>query len=149
MRTTSPPSAFGLARIRAARNDLAAAVESLDMVPVTNRWYAESRRLRAQHLVAMGKGLPELATAMDSVRGVRMDDHVRLQFTVEILERSLREVYRHGPQRRVLIGDLPATEEHLRRGGLEQAYRGLAHHEPAHRDELVDLANRMRKWSLT
>lgn len=142
------PSAFGLARIRAARNDLAAAVESLDMVPVTNRWYAESRRLRAQHLVTMGKGLPELATAMDSVRGVRMDDHVRLRFTVEILERALREVHRHGPQRRVLIGDLPATEDQLRLG-LERAYRGLAQHEPDRRDDLVDLANRMRKWSLT
>ena len=41
------PAAFGLARIRAARGDVAGAVQALDLVPSTSRSYPEARRLRA------------------------------------------------------------------------------------------------------
>ena len=39
--------AFGLARLRGARGDVAGAVGALDLVPSTSRAFGDSRRLRA------------------------------------------------------------------------------------------------------
>ena len=64
------PAAFGMARIRAARGDVAGAVAALDLVPSTSRSYPEARRLRAVQLYESGQGLPALAQAMDSLQGV-------------------------------------------------------------------------------
>ncbi len=47
------PAAFGLARVRAARNDLAGSLAALELVPSTSRGYPESQRLRARHLVSL------------------------------------------------------------------------------------------------
>ncbi|NNG18843.1 protein kinase [Naumannella sp. ID2617S] len=141
------PSAFGLARIRAHRGDLTSAVAALDMVPVTSRGYAESRRLRARHLLAMGKGLADLDEAMRSIEGVRLDGRDADEFSVNILERALTEVRRSGPQPKQQVGAYPAREDALR-AGLEQAYRSLARHDAQRRVELIDRANRMRRWSL-
>ena len=63
------PAAFGLARIRAARGDVAGAVAALDLVPSTSRSFPEARRLRAVQLYESGQGLPALAQAMDSLQG--------------------------------------------------------------------------------
>lgn len=141
------PAAFGLARIRAERGQLEEAVAALDRVPETSRGYAEARRQRSAHLLALGQGLDQLARAMDSISGVRMDPRDAGEFSVTIWERALSEVRRHGPRANTRIGDTPATEDALRRR-LEAAYRTWAHHEPALRVELIDRANRLRKWSL-
>ncbi|MDO5682854.1 MAG: tetratricopeptide repeat protein [Propionibacteriaceae bacterium] len=141
------PAAFGLARIRADKRDLNGAVSALDRVPETSRGYAESRRLRARHLLTLGAGLTELDEAMRSLQSVRMDPSQADEFKVQILERALGEVRAHGPRRNTQIGDHPATEDELRRA-LAAAYRALAQHQPESRVELIDRANRLRKWSL-
>ncbi|MDO5501142.1 MAG: tetratricopeptide repeat protein, partial [Propionibacteriaceae bacterium] len=114
------PAAFGLARIRARRADLDGTVAALDKVPTTSRAYAESRRLRARHLLTLGKGLAELDEAMSSVQGVRMEPREADEFAVHILERALGEVRAHGQQRDVRVGGHPATFEALRKA-LENA----------------------------
>lgn len=141
------PSAFGLARIRAGRGDLKSAVSALDMVPPTSRGYAESRRLRARHLLEMGKGLGDMAEAMRSVEKIRMEPRDQAEFQVNILERALGEVLQKGPDHNQRIGVYPAVEDSLREG-LEQAYRSLARHDPERRIQLIDQANMTRKWSL-
>ena len=45
------PSAFGMARMRADRKDIAGAVAALDLVPNTSRGYTESRQQRAEVLL--------------------------------------------------------------------------------------------------
>ena len=67
------PAAFGMARIRAARGDVAGAVAALDLVPSTSRSFTEARRLRAMQLYESGQGLPALAQAMDSLKGVSLE----------------------------------------------------------------------------
>ncbi|WP_229119211.1 serine/threonine-protein kinase [Enemella evansiae] len=140
------PSAFGLARIRGRRGELEQAVAALDMVPATSRGYAESRRLRARHLLSLGNGLGDLDQAMRSIEGVRLEGRDADEFSVNILERALAEVRQSGPKPQVQIGAYPAQEESLREG-LEEAYRSLARHDPERRVELIDRANRMRRWS--
>lgn len=139
-------SAFGLARIREQRDDLSKAVSALDMVPTTSRAYAEARRVRARHLLKAGGGLTALGTALDSMEGVRMAPGERERFEVTILEQALEEVQRHGPSK-VRIGPWRAEPNALR-VALEGAYRKLARFDTDHRVELVDKANRTRRWSL-
>ena len=67
------PAAFGMARIRTARGDIAGAVQALDLVPSTSRSFTEARRLRAIALFQSGQGLPALSQAMDSLKGVSLD----------------------------------------------------------------------------
>lgn len=141
------PAAFGLARIRIQRGQLEKAVEALDQIPPTSRAYAESRRLRARHQLELGDGLDDLAQAMASIEGVRMEPRDAAEFSVSILERALAEVRRSGPRPQLAVGDGPATEDSLRHR-LEAAYRSLARHERLRRVELIDRANRLRKWSL-
>ena len=142
-------AAFGMARIRAARGDVAGAVAALDLVPSTSRSYTEARRLRAVHLFESGGGLPSLAQAMDSLHGVRLDPNDQAELTAQILERALAEVDRVGPQPRVKLGTYNATAESLR-DGLEATYRAraLGETEDGRRFALVDKANAVRRWTL-
>ena len=89
-------AAFGMARIRAARGDVAGAVQALDLVPSTSRSYPEARRLRALQLYESGQGLPALAQAMDSINGVQLDPRERGELTAQILERAIAEVDKNG-----------------------------------------------------
>ena len=50
-------------------------------------------------------------------------------------------------RRNATVGEHPATEDALR-AALADAYRALAQHKPESRVELIDRANRLRKWSL-
>jgi serine/threonine-protein kinase PknG len=142
------PSAFGMARIRAARGDVAGAVEALDLVPSTSRGFTEARRQRATSLYRSDGGLPALAQAMTSLQGVRLDVTEQAQLTVQILEKALAEVTKSGPQK-VTIGQYPADDASLR-DGLEQTYRVLAGSTTDQRTryELVDKANAVRRWTL-
>ena len=143
------PAAFGLARVRAARGDTAGAVAALDLVPPTSRGYGESRRLRAEVIMAgQGVGLPALDEALRSVDGVRMDVAERESFTARVLERAL--VLVHGGATGGPVGPY-AADEHSLRAALEQRYRLLAREAPdeAERFALVDRANAVRPWTLT
>ena len=64
-------AAFGLARIRAARSDLKGALDALNLIPSTSRGYTESRRLRAQHLMALGTSLADLGAALEAVAAAK------------------------------------------------------------------------------
>jgi serine/threonine-protein kinase PknG len=143
------PAAFGMARIRAARRDVTGAVEALDLVPSTSRAYPEARRLRAVQLYESDAGLPALSKAMESVNGVRLDPREQAELTAEILRRALVEVGRSGPKHNVQLGPYRATDDSLR-DGLEATYRTMAAVETdeAHRYELVDQANAVRRWTL-
>jgi serine/threonine-protein kinase PknG len=142
-------AAFGMARIRAARDDVPGAVQALDLVPSTSRSYPEARRLRAMQLYESGDGLPALAQAMDSISGVRLDPREQSELTAEILERALTEVDKNGSKGDIKIGPYEASDEALR-DGLEATYRHLAGIETdeQRRYALVDKANAVRRWTL-
>lgn len=144
------PAAFGLARVRAARDDVVGAVQALDLVPSTSRNYPESRRQRAELLYEAADGLPMLAQAMDSIERVRMDPVERAELGAKILTRALAAVTAQGANRRLLIGSIPADEPELR-DGLEATYRTLAAAATDDRERyaLVDQANDVRRWTLT
>jgi len=143
------PAAFGLARIRAQRGDVAGAVAALDLVPSTSRGFSDARRLRAQRLLESGQGLPALSEAMRSLQGVRLDPREEAELTADILRRAVAEVDKAGPAPTVMIGPYAAREESLR-DGLETTYRTLAGTEkdPERRIALVDQANAVRRWTL-
>ncbi len=143
------PAAFGMARIRTARKDIAGAVQALDLVPSTSRSFTEARRLRAIALYQSGQGLPALAQAMDSLKGVTLDPRDEAELTASILERAVAEVNRTGPKTGVMIGPYAARDETLR-DGLETTYRTLAGIETdeSRRYGLVDKANAVRRWTL-
>ena len=143
------PAAFGMARIRAARGDVAGAISALDLVPSTSRSYPEARRKRAVHLYESDQGLPALAQAMDSLQGVTLERRDKATLTARILERALAEVGRTGPQANVKIGQYAARDDSLR-DGLEETYRRLASTESdeQRRYALVDQANAVRRWTL-
>jgi serine/threonine-protein kinase PknG len=142
-------AAFGMARIRAARGDVPAAVQALDLVPSTSRSYPEARRLRARQLYESGDGLPALAQAMDSISGVRLDPREQSELTAQILERAIAEVDKNGSKSHVKIGPYSADNETLR-DGLEATYRQLAGIETdqQRRYALVDKANAVRRWTI-
>lgn len=143
------PAAFGLARIRRARGELDGALAALDVIPVTSRGYSDSRRLRADYLVALGSGLGDLDVAMTTVHDARLDARTRHRFRVEILTNALAAVRRDGDQPNRRVGETPATDADLRRA-LEGAYRDLAAATPdrAARAACIDAAHATRKWSL-
>ncbi len=143
------PAAFGLARLRAARDDLDGAVAALDLVPPTSRAFTEARRQRAGLLAGSGRGLPALAAAMTSIDGVGIDPLDRARLTAGVLDLALQQVLEHGPQPALRIGSHPAQEGALR-DGLESAYRHLAglSDDRDERVRLVDEANAVRRWTL-
>ena len=143
------PSAFGLARLRAQRGDLNGALDALDRVPATSGSYVEARRRRADLLAYNGAGLSDLSAALVSVDEVTLDPVDRAQLNVRVLDSALQVVLDQGPRPDVTIAGHPAQESALR-DALEEAYRRFAElHEPGpERVELVDAANRIRRWTL-
>ena len=147
------PASFGMARVRAQRNDVAGAVAALDQVPKTSRGYPESRQLRAEVLLAgSGSDFGVLDQAMDSIESVPMDGITRQQYTVRILEHALSVVLKNpsSASADARIGSYAATEVGIR-AGLERAYRALARDAPDFqaRVELVNQADSVRTWTLT
>ena len=144
------PSAFGLARIRAASGDTDGAVAALDLVPPTSRGYGESRQLRAEVLLrGAGDDLTRLSAAMTSVDGAGMEPYDRAKLSAKILGHALEVVTRKGPGT-VRIGQYEAKEPALR-DGLEASYRALAR-DAQDRDTkvlMVGRANAVRNWTLT
>ncbi len=145
-----PPAAFGLARIRAARHDVAGVVQALDLVPTTSRGYTESRRQRGQQLLETGDDVATMAEAMASVAQVRLDPVERAGFTAKVLARSLELLAAQPPAKgaTVTIGSYPSEPDALR-DGLEATYRELARAADTETEkiDLVDRANAVRRWT--
>jgi serine/threonine-protein kinase PknG len=145
------PASFGMARVRAERQDLQGAVAALDRVPSTSRGYPESRQLRADVLLSGDVlDLALLDQALRSIESVSMEPRTRESYTVRILEQALEVVLTTAPRPDAKVGSHPATETGLRTG-LERSYRALARDatERRQRVELVNKANAVRIWTLT
>lgn len=145
------PAAFGMARVRAGRQDTTGAVAALDLVPATSRGYPESRQLRADVLLAGSQvDLAVLDQALTSIDSVRMDPAERARYTIRILTQALGVVTTNsGPKVKARVGRYPAEEESIR-DALEESYRALARDatELKTRVELVNEANAVRNWTL-
>ena len=148
------PSAFGMARVRAAAGDTAGAVRALDLVPTTSRGYPESRQLRADVLLAGSSGdLAVLDQALTSIGSVRMDPGERQRYTVRILRHALDAVMRGSASpagaARPTVGGIEAREDALR-DALENSYRALARDADNLGDRivLVNQANAIRNRTL-
>lgn len=145
------PASFGMARVRAQRNDMQGAVTALDQVPSTSRGYPESRQLRADVLLSGGaQDLALLDQALRSIESVQMNPRTRETYTVRILGQALEVVLTSDARPDARVGSYPATESGLR-DGLERSYRALARDatEQRQRVELVNQANAVRMWTLT
>ncbi|GAA3674889.1 serine/threonine-protein kinase [Nocardioides ginsengisoli] len=148
-----PPAAFGMARVRAARQDVVGAVAALDLVPTTSRGYTESRQQRAEVLLSGGAhDLAVLDQAMRTIDASSVDTATRQRFTVRILTEALPVVSQNGVKvpAGTRIGAVEATEAGIR-DGLENALRLLARDadDLEERVSLVNQANAVRNWSLT
>jgi serine/threonine-protein kinase PknG len=142
------PAAFGLARVRESRGDLDGAIAALDLVPATSSSFVAARRRRAGLFIQGDGGLPALANALDSIESVAVDRRERARLAIDVLASALRIVKQSGPDRSVSLGGIPADDRSLR-DGLERAYRELADQidDRDERIELVDAANRVRRWT--
>jgi serine/threonine-protein kinase PknG len=146
----SAPAAFGLARIRQRRNDVAGALGALDLVAPTSRSYVEARRERARLLLHSDGGLPALDEALSSVDGVNIDPRDRQLLVAQTLEAALHHVVTTGaPSGAFTVGGTPCDERSLR-SATEAAYRQLAlqSENRSERIRLVDAANAVRNRTL-
>ncbi len=138
------PAAFGLARVRAARNDLPGSLAALELVPSTSRGYPESQRLKARHLVTLATDAAGLGEALSALTQARLDPLTEAQYRVQLYERA-RNLAGDGPLR---LGTETLTRPMLR-DRLVSAYLDLGRltEDPALRAGYVDLANSLRPWS--
>ena len=139
------PAAFGLARVRARKNDVQAALTALDLVGTTSSAYVSARCARAALLTQPGRTLSDLSDAVASVDGVTLDARDRQTYVVRALELALDVVHQGGEQPSVKVANCQATEFALRLGA-ESAYRQLASLTESidERVQLVDSANKVR-----
>ncbi len=142
------PAAFGLARIRRARGDLAGALAALDLVTPTRSSYVEARMSRAQLLATSSGDLRALSDALASVQTVSIDPRARAALKVDVLGSALATVLQDGPSTSVHLGAVPAQEPELR-DALEAALREYAVLTDSHEERitLVDQANIVRRWT--
>ncbi len=139
------PAAFGLARVRAGRGDIAGSLAALELVPSTSRGYPESQRQRARLLVSIADSPAAIGKALSAVTASRLDPVVEAELEQTLYERAL-DLAGGGP---IPLGGQRVDAAQLR-DLLEQTYRKQARlaTDPAIRAHLVDLANSIRPWSL-
>ncbi|MDP9335735.1 MAG: serine/threonine-protein kinase PknG, partial [Actinomycetota bacterium] len=143
------PAAFGLARTREKRGDIAASLNALDLVAPTSGAYVAARRRRAELLTGPGHGLADFAAAAASIENLAIDPRERQVALVAILTAALAEVRRNGEQPAMLVANVKATQPDLR-AAAERAYRELAvlTSDRSLRIRLVDEANAVRPRTL-
>jgi serine/threonine-protein kinase PknG len=143
------PAAFGLARTRATRADIAGALAALDLVGPASGAYITARRQRAELLTESQGGLEPLAQAAASIEHVAIDPRDRQAILVRLFTAALSEVQRAGNKPSMRIANVAATEPDLRTAA-EGAYRQLAMltSDPDERIRFVDSANAIRPRTL-
>lgn len=139
------PAAFGLARVRAARDDLQGSLTALDLVPSTSRGYPESQRLKAKHLVSLASDADGLSEAFSAVAAARLDPQAQAQYRALLYHRAAALAGKS----EVRIAGQTMTPGMIRDLQVS-TYLELARlsDEPAIRAGYVDLANSLRPWSL-
>jgi serine/threonine-protein kinase PknG len=150
---------FGLARIRARRRgaddgpeNLDGVLDALNMIPSTARGYLEGRRLAAGYLLRAAQkkpSLPLLDRAVATVGTARFDPVNQAKVMVQIYELALglAPAVTRG-RAPATLGGVPLTRPAIRTK-LEETLRTWAKYEqdPGRRVELIDEANRRRKWT--
>ncbi|HEX2706160.1 MAG TPA: tetratricopeptide repeat protein, partial [Candidatus Lustribacter sp.] len=144
-----PTAAFGLARLRAGRQDIDAAASALDLVPESSRAYPAAQQEAAHLLATHSRDIADLSRAMTIVDRAAFAPRQRAQLAVTIYRNGLAAVAVEKAPSGVVIGGQQATATGLRRG-LEQSLRDLAKasDNASERVALVDEANAVRPWSL-
>ena len=139
---------FGLARAQSVEGDRAAAVTTLDEVPVGSRHFITARLTSAVTLLS-GRSAHELTEEQirDAARRVESlpDTEPRvLQIRAMVLGTAMDWIAAHQANPQHILG-FPFTDHGLRLG-VEASLRSLARVTPsqAHRYALVDLANQVR-----
>ena len=150
-------AAFGLARTRTKRvdripggkPDLEPILTALSMVPSTSGGWTESRRDMATLLVRHSRGLPDLQRAYAISHGAGLEPGVQASLDVAIYEKALATAPPGASPSLPLIGATPASQPALRKT-LEKLLRGQAAVEAddARKIDLVERANRTRRWTL-
>jgi serine/threonine-protein kinase PknG len=138
------PAAFGLARVRAARNDLPGSLAALELVPSTSRGYPESQRLKARHLVALATDAGGLDEALGALAQARLDPLTEAQYRALLYERAMGLA---GRGTLTLAGR--SVTAGMIRDDLVTCYLELGRlsDDPELRAGYVDLANSLRPWS--
>ena len=139
------PAAFGLARVRAAHDDIAGSLAALQLVPSTSRGYPESQRLLATNLVAVASDPDGITKALSALSNARLDPQSEAEQEQVLYELALE--LSKGRSLKLAGREVPAAQL---RDLLEQTYRKRARlcDDPAVRAAFVDLANSIRPWSL-
>ena len=139
---------FGLARAQSVEGDRAAAVTTLDEVPVASRHFITARLTSAVTLLS-GRSAHELTEEQirDAARRVESlpDTEPRvLQIRALVLGTAMDWIAAHQASPQHILG-FPFTDHGLRLG-VEASLRNLARVTPsqAHRYALIDLANEVR-----
>lgn len=140
------PAAFGLARVRAARDDVAGSLTALALVPSTSRGYPESQRIRARQLTATAADPAGLEAAFAALDEARLDEASATGYRT-VLYRKAATLLAGGAK--VSEAGTPLTAQSVGER-LAECYRHLARlqDDPALRAGYVDLANSLRPWSL-
>jgi serine/threonine-protein kinase PknG len=139
------PAAFGLARVRAARNDLTGSLAALELVPSTSRGYPESQRLKARHLVSLANDAAGLDEAFRAISQARLDPQTEAEYRVLLYRRAMTLAGAGGSLK---LGGQTTTAGMIR-DQLVAGYRELGRlaDEPSVRAGYVDVANSLRPWS--
>jgi serine/threonine-protein kinase PknG len=147
--TSFTSACFGLARVRRAQGDRAAAVDAYNLIPRTSRLHTLAQLSLARMLIERDvSGLPvvdDLVRASVVIERLSLDTGDRAQLATELLEAALDALTRGGakPSDALLLGS-PFQEDAVRLG-LERAYRDLARLATGQEKiDLVDKANEKR-----
>ena len=144
-----PHSAFGLARLRAARQDLDGVQSALALVSPTSSAYPLARQHWAEALAGQPRDLADLDLALSTAANAGFSRRRRAEISVDVYRDGLARVEKDGPTAGAQVGGRAATTAGLK-AGLEVALRDLAAttENPIERLRLVDEANSVRPWSL-
>jgi serine/threonine-protein kinase PknG len=150
-------AAFGLARVRAKTTDTAnrdgrKVVDALNLVPSTSGGFTQSRRLAATYLTQTAVSLPELETAYRAMASSPTSTQDRLELELEIFTRALplAATAKQARKKQVpSLGGVPLVKTDIR-AKISSILRDLARREldPVKRNQLIDQANSMRKWTI-
>ncbi|MCY9787210.1 serine/threonine-protein kinase PknG [Nocardiopsis sp. EMB25] len=145
-------AAFGLARIRLAQDDRAAAISVLDTVPELSSQYVHAQTALVSVLSTRhgSTDAAEFLEAGQRLERLGLDGDSTDRLAARVLENVLVWLDAGGraPADRVLLG-APLSEDGVR-ANLERRYRTLAHRAASVRErhELVDKANSLRPVTL-
>lgn len=143
-----PSAAFGLARLRSAREDLDGVLAALTLVPPNSSAHSLARQKWAEALALKPRGIADLDLSLSTAATAGFPARRRAEMAVDVYRRGLAAAeVKAEPDLR--LGSYAATVPGMR-SGLESALRDLAatSADPLERLHLIDEANTVRPWSL-